>query len=352
MSQIQITLPNDPIDIVNSVIFLIKDKLNIKNMIVLKGDYNSLIIIRRARSEVAKIIDELEKIGVGLDFGIIDILPLNATIPDILKDSSKKEVDQELKSRLSLEEIKNSIEEISSLDINYYVFIILAALVAGSGLLSNSAAAIIASMLLSPLMGPILGVSYGIVIKDKGIIRNGLKGQIQGFLIGISVGMIMGLITRLINPGFIINEQMLARNFPTILDIVIAMCGGIAVGFCVTANIKSALVGIAIAVSLLPPIVNTGIVLLLGSYMHALGSLILMLTNIILINLCAVLVFKLKNIRSIPLIAHDWKGPEEKIKIVKKEEILVENQQEQVIVKKQESLFGKIKNKIFRTKEK
>jgi uncharacterized hydrophobic protein (TIGR00341 family) len=313
-------------------------------MIVLHGDYNSLMIFRIAKTEVANIIDELEKIGVGLDFGIIDILPLNATIPDIIKEIPKKEIEKEIKNRLSLEEIKNNIEEIAALDINYYVFLLLAALIAGAGLLSGSVAIIIASMLLSPLMGPILGVSYGIVIKDKAIINNGLKGQIQGFILAISVGMIMGMFTRLIDPGFIFNDQILARNFPTILDVVVAICGGIAVGFCFSADIKSALVGIAIAISLLSPIVNTGIVLVFGKGLHALGSFTLVLTNIILINLCAVIIFKIKNIRSTPLIANDWKGPEEKIRKIQKE-------QETPVVIEPKSFIGKVKRRFKKEHE-
>jgi len=352
--QIQITISNELTDQINTVIYLLKNELKVKNMIVLTGENNSLIMFRRSKVQLPVVMERLHKIGVGVDFGIIDILPLTVTIPEIVLDekdeSNQKE--QDIHSRVTLEEIQNYINEMATIDLHFYIFIILAALVAGSGLLKNSPAVIIASMLLSPFMGPILGVSYGIVIKNRKNIENGLRGQLYSIGIIIAIGLIMGLFTLLFDPTFIIPAEMTSRTFPNILDMIIAVGGGIAVGFCITASIRSAFVGISIAVSLLPPIVNTGIAIALGQGELAFGSFLLMLTNVILINVSAVVVFKLKRIQALPQTAHDWIGTEEKFLTKKKKEPIVEPVQpvQQIIVEpkgrfaKIRSLFGKKSN--------
>jgi uncharacterized membrane protein len=46
-----------------------------------------------------------------------------------------------------------------------------AGLIAGVGLVANSPAVIVASMLVSPLMFPILGVTFGTVITDLNMVR-------------------------------------------------------------------------------------------------------------------------------------------------------------------------------------
>jgi len=174
MSQIQISLPNEPKKHTEILISAINEKLDIKNMILLEGPTNSLIIIRCQRNIVSKVLEVLNEVGVGIEFGIIDILKLQATVPELKED--QLDVSEELSSRISVEEIESSIKEGMELDINYYLFIILAALIAGAGLILNSTAIIIGAMIISPLMGPILGVSYGIVSKNYLLVKKGILG--------------------------------------------------------------------------------------------------------------------------------------------------------------------------------
>jgi uncharacterized membrane protein len=43
---------------------------------------------------------------------------------------------------------------------NYNILLLVASILAGLGLVSNSSANIIASMLVSPIMGPVVGLAY------------------------------------------------------------------------------------------------------------------------------------------------------------------------------------------------
>ncbi len=125
--------------------------LDIKHTTLLKGDSNSLLIILQKRTFVPELIERLEEIGVGIGFGIFDILPLEATIPVLVKNFDDEK--DRVPDRIALEKIKNDLKDSSKPSFNYFVFIILSALIASAGLILNSPAVLIASMIISPLMG-------------------------------------------------------------------------------------------------------------------------------------------------------------------------------------------------------
>ena len=323
MSQIQISLPNEPKSHSELLIKALNEKLNIKNIILLEGKNNSLVIIRCNKTKVARVLEVLNEIGVGTIFGIIDVLDLDVTIPELEKEES--DVTDEIESRVSVEEIESTLKEGMQLNLNYYIFIIIAAFIAGAGLILNSTAIIIGAMIISPLMGPILGVSYGMISKNYLLVKKGILGQILGILIAIGIGIILASLALLIYGSPSLTYEMQNRSFPTIFDLIVSIGAGLAVGFAITGRIESSLVGIAIAVSLMPPAVNVGITLIYGNVLLSFGSFILLMSNIIAINLNALLVFKIKKIKILQKAYPFWEGPEEKtdevslgVKLIKK----------------------------------
>ncbi|TFF90722.1 MAG: TIGR00341 family protein [Promethearchaeota archaeon] len=291
---IHITLKNDQIELIQKVLEVINVDLNIKNTTLLRGDLNSVIIVRQDRTEVPELIDRLTEMGVGTKYGIIDIILLDATIPELPKrfEDGKDQVTD----RIAQSEIKNNIKESSNPSYNYFVFILLSAIIAGAGLILNSPAVIIASMIISPLIGPVLGFSFGIATSDRKMILNSALAQIIGILISITCGILLGYlaINLIDDPQF--TSEMSVRYFPIYLDIIVAICAGIAVGYSITGTVKSTLVGTAIALSLMPPAVTIGLALMYGDLSLSFGSLIVLLANIIIINGCTIIVLKIKKV--------------------------------------------------------
>lgn len=310
MSQIQISLPNEPKSHSESLIKALNEKLNIKNIILLEGKNNNLVIIRCNKIKVARVLEVLKEIGVGTIYGIIDVLDLNVTIPELKNEEI--EVTDEIESRVSVEEIESTLKEGMQLNLNYYIFIIIAALIAGAGLILNSTAIVIGAMIISPLMGPILGVSYGIISKNHLLVKKGIFGQILGILISVGIGIGLASLAFLIYASPPLTHEMQSRNFPTVFDLIVSIGAGLAVGFAITGRIQSSLVGIAIAVSLMPPAVNIGIALIYGNTLLSFGSFILLMSNVIAINLTALMVFKIKKIKILQKAYPFWEGPEEK----------------------------------------
>jgi len=122
-----------------------------------------------------------------------------------------------------------------------------------------------------------------------------------------------------------ITPEMINRNFPTIFDLIVSITAGLAIGFAITGIIQSSLVGIAIAVSLMPPAVNIGVTLIYGNILLSFGSFVLLLSNILAINFMAILILRFKKMKILEKNYPFWEGPEEKVghlsigvKVVKK----------------------------------
>jgi len=288
----------------------LKNELKIKNIILIKGVDNSLIIIRSNRMMVPEIVKNLNKNGVGTIHGIIDILSLKASIPEITLNEEEQEK-KILTQRVTIEEIKKNLEDTSTFSPDFFVFVFLSALVAGVGLILNSGIILIASMILSPLMSPILGVSFGIAIKEFKMVKIGFLEQILGLLISIGTGMLIGVLGLVFLTPPTITAQMVGRGYPNLFDLIVAICAGIAVGIGITGSIKTSLIGVAIAVALMPPVVNIGLAIMYNDPQLSLGSFILLLMNIIAINICALIVFKLKRITTLPKAYIFWEGTKE-----------------------------------------
>jgi uncharacterized hydrophobic protein (TIGR00271 family) len=312
MRQIQISIQKKYL---NKVLDVLISKLGVENVIHLSGEENCLIIFRTVETRVPIILEEFNEIGLGIDYGIIDILPIEATIPKLSDIEKVEEIEEHpLEKRIALEEILEDIEGGTKPDINYFIFIILSAIIASSGLILNSIAIIIASMIISPLMGPILGFSFGFITHNKAMVKNSMIGQTLGISISIGCGLLLGLINLLLTNNWDITQQMAIRTFPSYLDIIIACCAGFATGFSISGVIKTSLVGAAIALSLMPPAVNIGLAFIYGNYLLSSGSLILLIVNILIINLCSLTVMRLKNFRALPKMKRFWKGTKEKVK--------------------------------------
>ena len=327
MRQLQITIPNDKID---SVIEILKN-LGLVGIFLLTGEEDSLIFVRTRIVKESAVVEQLNKIGVGVTYGIIDILELKATVPplDMLEGKEK----EALESRIAVEEIYNDILKNASLSVNYFTFILISAIIAGIGLLSNNAAIVVASMVIAPLMGPILAMSYGLVINDNLLIRESLKTELIGFVISFFIGMGLGAVGFImpINAANVPNEILIRGAFTwigLIFNIIIAIAIGIAVGFSLTGGISSSLVGIAIGASLMPPVVNIGIclsisILFVGSAANAIvfaayagNSVLIFLINLVFIIIVAYIVFKIKDVRAPIRTWANWRGP----KLPKKKE--------------------------------
>ncbi len=162
--------------------------------------------------------------------------------------------------------------------------------IASIGLNVNSTAVIIGAMLISPLMGPIVGVGLSVGINDFKLLISSLKNLGTAVLISVIISTVYFLIT----PFGEVQSELIARTRPTLLDVLIAMFGGIALIVAKTkrGTVASAIFGVAIATALMPPLCTAGYGLANGNWQFFLGAFYLFLINSVFIALSTWLLVK------------------------------------------------------------
>ncbi|MBT4119902.1 MAG: DUF389 domain-containing protein [Candidatus Peribacter sp.] len=170
----------------------------------------------------------------------------------------------------------------------YYLLLLLATLIVTPGLLLDNVAVIIGGMILAPLLIPLLSISLSLVSGNTaGFIRS-MKILMISIVITISTSAI--LTTILAEAGLVVN--WIPDRINTGVYIFIAFCSGVAAAFAwVKENLSSSVAGVAVAVSLLPPLCAVGVGLALRQPILMKNSSILFLANLVGICMAGFLVF-------------------------------------------------------------
>ncbi|XP_046654187.1 uncharacterized protein LOC124344625 isoform X1 [Daphnia pulicaria] len=182
----------------------------------------------------------------------------------LLSKTSRNEFIQSIKSRLAVAQVVEGVRASAVLSFDFIMFVLLAGMLAALGLVENSSVILVASMLVSPMMGPILAGTFGTVIQDHNLQRLGVKTELIGLALCLTFGFAFGIVYTSIanwNDGFWLKDEMVARGQLRSLwvGVLIALPSGAGVALSVLGGNAGSLVGVAISASLLPPVVNSGL---------------------------------------------------------------------------------------------
>lgn len=197
---------------------------------------------------------------------------------------------------------RKAVATTATLSAGYLVMNAAATLIAGYGLLADSVAVVIGAMLIAMLYGPILGIALALAEADWRLLARAAAAEIVGVLWVLSIGGALGWI----HLDVPIGEQILARTSPNILDLMIALVGGMAGAYAtVSPRLSSAVVGVAIATALCPPLTACGILIAHGLPALAEGAFLLFVANFAAIATGAMAVFMVAGHRA---LFHDVAG--------------------------------------------
>ncbi|MEP9402756.1 DUF389 domain-containing protein [Sphingomonas sp. VNH70] len=157
------------------------------------------------------------------------------------------------------------------------------------GLLMPSVAVLIGAMLVSPLMMPIIGLGFGIAVLDVPDIRKSL------FALAVGAGLAVGLSALLValSPIQTITSEIAGRTRPTLFDLLVAFFSALAGAYALIRGRGNTVVGVAIAIALMPPLCVVGFGIATGNATVAGGALLLFLTNLVTIALTAAFMARL-----------------------------------------------------------
>jgi uncharacterized hydrophobic protein (TIGR00271 family) len=162
----------------------------------------------------------------------------------------------------------------------FWVLLVLAALIATAGVIGDSTATVIGAMIVAPLMTPILGTVLAIVIGDRANVLRSLGLVVAGAAAVVVIAWLMGLFIP-VEIAAETNSQVAARVHPRLIDLIAALATGAVGAFAlVRSDVSDTLPGVAIAISLVPPLAVVGLTLESDVPGQSSGALLLFLTNV------------------------------------------------------------------------
>ena len=208
---------------------------------------------------------------------------------ELLKEKLKyKQAERENSKKIDHKQVRLNIQADALQSKTFFIMNALSDIISGYGLLSNSAAVVIGAMLVAMMLGPISGMALAFIDNRWLFFKTAFKTLVLGVSMIVSIGIILGLI----NINLPITHEILSRTQPTIMDLMIALAGGAAGAFsAVSPRLSVAVVGVAVATALVPPLVASGILIAHLEWKHAANALLLALTNIVAIQISSSLVF-------------------------------------------------------------
>lgn len=195
--------------------------------------------------------------------------------------------------RVSREELYEDIAEGVASGRLFVVMVLISTVVAAAGLLRDSAAVIIGAMVIAPLLGPNMALALATTLGDRPLMSRAIRANAIGAALALAMSTAMGLLIRF-DPQ---TPELLARTDVGLSDLALALASGTAGALAFTAGVPATLVGVMVAVALLPPATTAGLYLGAGDWTSAGHAATLFAVNVVCVNLAATATFLVQGVR-------------------------------------------------------
>lgn len=255
-------------------------------------------------AEADGLMDDIEERFGGEDDFRVVLLPVEASLPRPDEAGEEEEIGEEEPPgggeketsgalKIGREELRADLVDAADLTPAFVALTALSAVVCALGLLMDDVAVVIGAMVIAPLLGPLVALSMATTLAEGPLARkgalSGAVGLVLAFLLAVGVGTVAP-----VDPGI---PQIAGRSSVGLGHVGLALAAGSAGTLAFTTGTAAALIGVMVAVALLPPLVAAGL-LLGGGYPGAGGgALLLTLANLIGINLAGVVTFLVLGVR-------------------------------------------------------
>ncbi|MEH6588212.1 MAG: TIGR00341 family protein [Halioglobus sp.] len=207
------------------------------------------------------------------------------------------EVDTADIERIAQKTLLSYGQDTASKHSQFWILMALSGVIASAGVAADSPATVIGAMIVAPLITPILGTAFSLLMADRHYLMHSLLTLLGGALLVIGIAFLFSMVEPLglFTEG---NSQVLSRVQPRLIDLIAALATGMVGAFAlVRSDISDTLPGVAIAISLVPPLAVAGLSLQDGRIDYAVGALLLFVTNVAAIIFTATLVLRLYKVR-------------------------------------------------------
>lgn len=235
-----------------------------------------------------KALDSFSKIIGSQPTAKVIVLPVEAHLPKQEEEEQKKES----KATAARESIYEDVEKNAHINTNFIVLVTLSTIVAAIGLIENNVAVVIGAMVIAPLLGPNIAFSFATALGDVKL----MIASVKTIILGVSIAILLSYAIALVLPMPLESHEVLMRTNVGFDSVILALASGAAAALSITTGLSGVLVGVMVAVALLPPAAVFGLMLGDQQFDLAFNAGMLLAINIVSINLSGKIVFVVKGV--------------------------------------------------------
>lgn len=250
--------------------------------------------------ETEPIMDKLEEHYSHMEGFCVVLTPVEAVLPrprEEVEEGTSEESEQDSSApeseRISREELYVEVSESIGVTRVFVAMTVLSAIVAAVGLMRDDVAVIIGAMVIAPLLGPNVAMALATTLGDMHLLRGALRTNAVGISTAFAFALLIGMVFQVDSEI----PSIEARTELRVGDILLALAAGAAGTLAFTRGLPGAVIGVMVAVALMPPLVACGLLLGAGKFPLALGAFLLTGANVICVNLAGILTFLLQGVR-------------------------------------------------------
>ena len=255
-------------------------------------EFDGVVYFPLPRAGVEPILDSLRERGLDRDSYTV-VIDAETVISGRFEELEKRFAEEEENGdRIARDELIARAKDLSPSLPTFLLMTVVSGVIATAGLLLDSPAVVVGSMVIAPLVGPSMAAAVGTVVDDRELFGRGIKPQLLGMVVAVGSAAAFALLIRtlhLVPPHLDVTAipEIRERLLPDFLSLVVALGAGIAGVVSLSSGVSTALVGVMIAVALVPPAATVGIALAWQLPWVGLGAGVLALVNWLSINLAA-----------------------------------------------------------------
>lgn len=238
----------------------------------------------------------VDRLGDLPHFRIV-VLSVEATLPapdEVEGEARDDEGSGEKRpARVSREELYQDLEPSIQVTWVYIATVVLSTVVAAVGLLRDDVAVIIGAMVIAPLLGPNVALSLSATLGDLDLARRAVRTNLAGVATALVLAVALGVLLH-VDPAM---PQIASRTRVGLADLALALAAGSAGTLAYTTGLSGAVIGVMVAVALLPPLVVAGLLVGAGFFAESVAAFTLLVANVTCVNLAGVATFLAQRVR-------------------------------------------------------
>jgi uncharacterized hydrophobic protein (TIGR00341 family) len=208
-------------------------------------------------------------------------------------EGSEDEEEDDPPERVAAIELSTKLRDDVQLSVNTMMMVAMSAIVAAVGLITDDLAIVVGAMVIAPLLSPNMALALATTLGDQALLKTAGKAAVATVALAAALSFGIGLVIP-IDPDV---STLAGRAEIGPGDVVLALAAGVAGALAFTTGVSEGIVGVMVAVALLPALVASGLLAGAGEYVMAGKAALLFVSNVVGVNLAAVGTFLSRGLR-------------------------------------------------------